>query len=94
MKECCFEVGTVYNFIIQLTTYKAESTEHVSYILLQQKELVNPPLDCCEIVIWWIAFISDGVIKHCHVRKKAGLIKFSNAHRRIDICSDTLESTR
>ena len=31
------------------------------YRLLQQQELVNPTLECCEIVIWWKAFISEGV---------------------------------
>ena len=41
------------------------------YRSLQQQELVNPPLECCEIVIWWKAYISEGVPKGCHARKTA-----------------------
>ena len=41
------------------------------YRSLQQQELVNPPLECCEMVIWWKTFISEGVPKCCCARKKA-----------------------
>ena len=54
------------------------------YRSLQQQELVNPPLECCEMVIWWKAFISEGVPKSCCASKKAWLIKLSPAHRRIN----------
>ena len=40
------------------------------YRLLQQQGLVNPPLECCEIVICWIAFISEGVPKAAREEKK------------------------
>ena len=47
------------------------------------QELLNPPSECCDIVIWWEAFISEGVPTGCNTRKKARLIKLSPAHRRI-----------
>ena len=47
-------------FLIQITPYKAEATEH------KQNELANTPLECSQIVI-----INEGVPKGCCVRKKA-----------------------
>ena len=61
--------------MIQITTYKAEATEHKGYRSLQQ--LVNPPFECCEIVLWWKAFISKEF-------QRALLIKLSPANRRIN----------
>ena len=34
-------------FYIQITPYEAEAS------LLQHHELVNPPVECWEIVTWW-----------------------------------------
>ena len=34
---------------------QGEATEHKGYRSLQQQEVVNPPFECCEIVIWWKA---------------------------------------
>ena len=54
----------IFNFLIQITPYKADTTE--------RKELqVNHPLECCAIVIWWKAFFSEGVPEGCRARKKA-----------------------
>ena len=44
--------------------YKYEATERN-----ELQELVNPPLECCEIVIWWKSFISEGVSKDSRARK-------------------------
>ena len=62
------------------------------YKSLQQQELVNPALECSEIVIWWKAFISEEVPKGCHEREKAWLIKLSPAHRGRCICSSASNS--
>ena len=53
--------SVIFNFFIQITPYRS----------LQQQELVNPLLGCCEIVIWWEAFIGERVPNGCHARKKA-----------------------
>ena len=52
--------------------------------LLQQHQLVNPPLECCEIIIWWKTFINEGVLKGCSVRKKTWLKRLCPTHRRIN----------
>ena len=41
------------------------------YKLLLQQKLIDPPLECCEIVICWKAFIGEGVPNGCGSRKKA-----------------------
>ena len=41
------------------------------YKLLLQQKLIDPPLECCEIVICWKAFIGEGVPNGCSLRKKA-----------------------
>ena len=40
------------------------------YKLLLQQKLIDPPLECCEIVICWKAFIGEGVPNGCGSRKK------------------------
>ena len=71
----------LYKYISSRTKPKPLNVR--GYRLLQQQELVNPPLKCCEIVILWKAFRSDGVPKGYHARKTAKLTH-SPAHRRID----------
>ena len=53
-----------------LTRLKSNCSVRGYKLLLQQK-LIDPPLECCEIVICWKAFIGEGVPNGCGSRKKA-----------------------
>ena len=53
-----------------LTRLKSHCSVRGYKLLLQQK-LIDPPLECCEIVICWKAFIGEGVPNGCGSRKKA-----------------------
>ena len=47
-----------------LTRLKSHCSVRGYKLLLQQK-LIDPPLECCEIVICWKAFIGEGVPNGC-----------------------------
>ena len=66
---CCF---FFFFFLCKspLTRLKSHCSVRGYKLLLQQK-LIDPPLECCEIVICWKAFIGEGVPNGCGSRKKA-----------------------
>ena len=50
--------------------YKSPLTRSKPLDVRGYKPLQQQELECCEIVIWWKAFISKGVPKGCRARKK------------------------
>ena len=83
MSEIHFSLGdklpTVYDAVFfclffytnhPLQGFKSHCSVRGYKLLLQQK-LIDPPLECCEIVICWKAFIGEGVPNGCGSRKKA-----------------------
>ena len=81
---CCYlspvvEILIIIFFFLLLLFFLCKSPltrlkSHCSvrgYKLLLQQKLIDPPLECCEIVICWKAFIGEGVPNGCGSRKKA-----------------------
>ena len=62
----------IYIFLCRSPLTRLKSHCNVrGYKLLLQQKLIDPPLECCEIVICWKAFIGEGVPNGCGSRKKA-----------------------
>ena len=73
--SCCIQYASIMLFNIFFFLCKSPLTRlksHCSvrgYKLLLQQKLIDPPLECCEIVICWKAFIGEGVPNGCGSRK-------------------------